>query len=131
MWNLETIKKIFSFEGEGFLGIQIIQKDYIYIVNVYSGCSIEKKRKLWSNLLKFKSTLPTGHLCVGGDFNATKKLGERKGKSVHYHNTEMTEFRYFIKEMKLTNLPAFGNKFTWFKTLWNTINQIIFSSLID
>ncbi|PNX60534.1 hypothetical protein L195_g051980 [Trifolium pratense] len=39
------------------------------------------KRKLWKDLVDFKLNIAKGDWCLGGDFNAILKLGERKGSS--------------------------------------------------
>lgn len=77
MWNPSLLQAQFSFEGTGFVGIKSIWKGMVvYFVNVYSPCSIIGKRRLWSNLIKVKASLPIREWCVYGDFNAIKRRSE-------------------------------------------------------
>jgi len=52
-------------------------------------------------------------LCILGDFNAIKKLGERKGLNSRGSNkSEMNEFNEFIEKNELFDLPLVGGKYT-------------------
>ena len=47
MWDPNLLESLFSFEGEGFLGVQFLWNgSIIYVINVYSSCHIQYKRKL-------------------------------------------------------------------------------------
>ncbi|MCH97275.1 LINE-1 reverse transcriptase like [Trifolium medium] len=85
-----------------------------YIVNVYAPCTISGKRKLWQELLDFKSNKEEGDWCLGGDFNAVLKAGERKGSSALNRQSERWEFRQFVEGMEVIDVPVTGKKFTWF-----------------
>ncbi|CAK8533661.1 unnamed protein product [Lathyrus sativus] len=56
-----------------------------------------------------------GKKIVGGDFNKVKIGEERKGISANSIR-DMKVFSEFIVELKLTDLPVFGNNFTWFNS---------------
>lgn len=46
LWNATCFNFLCSFEGEGFIGIQLNWKNKIvYVVNVYSYCFIQNKRR--------------------------------------------------------------------------------------
>jgi exonuclease III len=81
IWNLASFKLLSKFSGDGFLGIQV-EKDNtkLFLVNIYSPCSISGKKKLWDDLLLLKQQSGGGEWCVGGDFNAVLHSLERKGK---------------------------------------------------
>lgn len=49
---------------------------------------------------------------MGGNFNATKSLEERRGRSSGSRTTEMEEFNSFIGLMELIDLPVVGKKYT-------------------
>ncbi|MCH80366.1 LINE-1 reverse transcriptase like, partial [Trifolium medium] len=103
------------FTGDGFLGLCVEWKEGIlYIIDVYSPCSFSGKRKLWNDLLEFKLNNEQGDWCIGGDFNAVLKAGERKGSSSAFRHTERTEFCQFVESMELIDVPVTGKKFTWF-----------------
>ncbi|PNX65170.1 cysteine-rich receptor-like protein kinase [Trifolium pratense] len=73
------------------------------------------KRKLWRDLLDFKLNNEQGDWCIGGDFNAVLKAGERKGSSASdIRQNERLAFCQFIDAMELIDVPVAGKKFSWF-----------------
>lgn len=64
----------------------------IYFVNIYSSCAIQSKRRLWAELIKLKSFFPSSDWCVRGDFNAIKRITERKFPIFQFNQAEMQEF---------------------------------------
>lgn len=53
--EIKFLNLIFSFRGEGFIGICVRWCDSIYfIVNIYSSYFMANKRKLWKGLCEFK-----------------------------------------------------------------------------
>lgn len=68
-----------SFKGEGFIGIKVVWKKFLYyIVNVYSLCILSKKKKLWGKFLELKEVFLNGEWIIGGDFNGFKHPSERE-----------------------------------------------------
>lgn len=61
-----------------------------------------------------KNSLDPVDWVVGGDFNSTRNHSERIGKSGTSKMGEMEEFNKFIGLMKLVDVPAIANHFTWF-----------------
>ncbi|MCI00463.1 hypothetical protein A2U01_0021482, partial [Trifolium medium] len=115
MWNSDLILFNFSFYGDGFLGISVEWEGVVlYIINVYAPCTVSGKRKLWQELLDFKMNNEEGEWCLGGDFNAVLKNGERKGSSSLNRQAERWEFRQFVEGMEVVDVPVTGKKFTWF-----------------
>ncbi|XP_058787450.1 uncharacterized protein LOC131661827 [Vicia villosa] len=81
LWKEDALEVITSFKGEGYLGIKFRKNNnFFYLVNVYSSCVLDKKRILWRRLLDLKGLFNDGEWIIGGDFNAIKERGERKGK---------------------------------------------------
>ncbi|CAK8567895.1 unnamed protein product [Lathyrus sativus] len=116
MWNRSKISALSSFCGVGFLGIQFLWKNQnLVVVNVYAPRSSADIRNLWRDLAKIKSKISGAGWIVGGDFNEVKIVEERKGISANSIR-DMKVFSEFIVELKLTDLPVFGNKFTWFNS---------------
>ncbi|CAK8560383.1 unnamed protein product [Lathyrus sativus] len=116
LWNRSKVLAISSFCGTGFLGIHFLWNNQSLIgVNVYAPYSSADRRNLWRDLTKIKSKLTGVGWIVGGDFNEVKIGEERKGLSANSLRN-MKVFSEFIDELKLTDLPVFGNKFTWFNS---------------
>lgn len=83
LWNSRVINVLFSIRGRGYLCIKVEWEGKLYyICNVYSTCTISSKRELWKNQLDLKSRYKDGEWVIGGDFNAVKDGGARKGKSI-------------------------------------------------
>lgn len=79
LWNLNYVESIFSFKGEGFMGVKVRWKNKLYyIINVYSGCNLVLKMSLWGKLLELRKNLIDGLWVLGGDFNSISNSCERK-----------------------------------------------------
>ncbi|GKU90763.1 hypothetical protein SLEP1_g4714 [Rubroshorea leprosula] len=105
----------------GVLGFWGQNKVPVYIVNVYSPCDIEGKRLLWEEIKKAVTT-SRGNWCVLGDFNAVKSQHERVGSSGNIR--EMREFKQFIHDSGLVDLPLVGRKFTCYHSNGNAISRL-------
>ncbi|XP_045831276.1 uncharacterized protein LOC123922622 [Trifolium pratense] len=115
IWNAGLFKVNYCFTGDSFLGLCVEWKEgTLYIINVYSPCNFSGKRKLWSDLVEFKMNNVQGDWCLGGDFNAVMKVGERKGNSSLSRQTKRFEFCQFVEAMDLIDVPVAGKKFSWF-----------------
>jgi hypothetical protein len=115
IWNKDLFSFKYSFSGSGFLGVCVEWKEsLLYIVNIYSPCSLSGKRKLCSELIEFKLNNDPGEWCLGGDFNSIMKVGERRGSSSAGNQSERLEFTHFSEVMELVDIPVMGKKFTWF-----------------
>ncbi|XP_058775213.1 uncharacterized protein LOC131649469 [Vicia villosa] len=113
LWKEETVDVIMSFRGEGYLGIKVKWKEKIfYIVNVYSPCSLNLKRKLWRDLLEAKTKFSDGEWCIADDFNSVSDGSERKGRGQQMRSNEITGFAGFIEQSNLVDVPTKGKRFT-------------------
>ncbi|XP_058775967.1 uncharacterized protein LOC131650266 [Vicia villosa] len=113
MWKKDLFNLIFSFRGDGFLGLCVEKDDkLIYFVNVYASCDIMLRKRSWDRLCEFKKNNIKGAWCIGGDFNAITSLEERIGRSSRSYRREIMLFNEFIEEMELVDLPTIGGKFT-------------------
>jgi exonuclease III len=55
IWNSNSFKLLSNFSGVGYLGIQVEKENTVmYLVNIYSPCSVAGKKKLWDDLLTLK-----------------------------------------------------------------------------
>jgi hypothetical protein len=98
-----------------------------FIINVYSKCDIDGKRRLWEVLLMSKGGFGGGAWCVIGDFNAVLNREERRGVNnslFQLPSSEMVEFGNFVNNMDLMDLPILGRKFTWFHSNGLSMSRI-------
>lgn len=106
MWNVGLFNHIFNFKGDGYAGINVVLKGMqIYLVKVYSSCTVNKKTKFQFVLSTFKRRMPFDEWCAIGDFNAIRKKCEKKGKISSFNRVESSEFDAFINSMELIDLP--------------------------
>ncbi|MCI37332.1 endonuclease/exonuclease/phosphatase family protein, partial [Trifolium medium] len=73
IWRKSNSSLIFTFIGEGFVGVCLewgVMKKICFVINVYSKCDINAKRRLWENIAMPKRGFGDGAWCVVGDFNA-------------------------------------------------------------
>ena len=69
-------------KGNGFLANEDNWRDnneVITLVNVYSPCDLEGKRRLWRELLDYKNSSNVFRRCIMEDFNSVRKRNERMG----------------------------------------------------
>ncbi|MCH79914.1 RNA-directed DNA polymerase (Reverse transcriptase), partial [Trifolium medium] len=119
IWRKQETVLLFSFTGEGFLGVCLdwgVVPKRLFVINVYSKCDLAAKRDLWFNLLSFKNDHPVGEWCVLGDFNSVRAISERKGVNSgesQVLSPEMVGFNGFLEDLDLMDLPLLGRRFTW------------------
>ncbi|XP_058759359.1 uncharacterized protein LOC131632631 [Vicia villosa] len=125
IWRKDVVEVLSSFKGEGFLGIHVQWKNHLYyVVNIYSPCDLSRKKILWNDLLACKESFKDGEWIMGGDFNAIKNCGERKGRGVVVNHRESNLFSEFILKSELVDIPCKGNKFSWFSGDGNSMSRI-------
>jgi len=89
----------------------------VAIFNVYSSCDFKEKVEMWEELINVKLGEACRQWCVFGDFNAVRKINERRGLNP-IGNTKLREmqgFNNFIESMELVDVPLIGRKYTWYK----------------
>jgi exonuclease III len=118
IWGKNNANLIFTFTGEGFVGVCLewgVKKIICYVVNVYSKCDLVSKRRLWHNISMSIGGFGRGRWCIIGDFNAVLYPEERRGVNTEvYSNLEMTGFRSFLEDVDLVDLPLIGRRYTWY-----------------
>jgi exonuclease III len=130
IWSKSAASFIFSFSGDGFVGVCLewgVHKKRCFIVNIYSKCDISGKRLLWENLLLVKNEYGRGAWCLLGDFNAVLDRNERRGLhqlGINSTSAELIEFRNFVSDMNLFDLPILGRRFTWFHSNGISMSRI-------
>lgn len=106
MWNLNTIKDIFNFKRDGFLGVKVRCKNNLYyIVNVNSTCNLSLKKITRGEILELRKKLVNGIWVIGGDFNSITKSCERKGSLLVNRRAEQMDFKEFIEEANMVDVP--------------------------
>ncbi|XP_058741821.1 uncharacterized protein LOC131614218 [Vicia villosa] len=125
LWKEQALEVIFSFKGEGYLGIKFcMDNNFFYLLNVYSSCDASKKRVLWRKILDLKEDWDDGEWIIGGDFNAIKDRRERKGRWVDSNSQDFRGFADFIEETRLVDVPCKGRKFTWYSGDGRSMSRI-------
>ncbi|XP_058734029.1 uncharacterized protein LOC131605721 [Vicia villosa] len=121
MWKKDLFSLIYSFRGEGFLGL-CVEKEVT-------------RRRTWNYLCEFKNNNAVGSWCIGGDFNSISTLDERIGVNTSDSSRDLRSFNEFIKDMELVDLPTIGGKFTWFKSNGKAMSRLdrflLSESLVD
>ncbi|XP_058732644.1 uncharacterized protein LOC131604201 [Vicia villosa] len=125
LWKKSIMDVLFSFKGEGFLGLKVCWKgDPYYVVNVYSSCVLTKKKALWERLLDLMRIYSDGEWIIGGDFNAIKNGRERKGRVGGSYKKETELFAEFIHKSSLVDIPCKGKKFSWYSEDGKSMSRI-------
>jgi hypothetical protein len=120
IWSSSAALLLFSFVGEGFVGVCLEWgplKKVCFVINVYSSCDLNGKRRLWESLVVLKRQYGRGAWGLIGDFNATLNQEERRGVNAGVLSSarvEVAEFGDFVRDMELIDLPLVGRNFTWF-----------------
>jgi len=120
IWRKSDSNLLFSFVGEGFVGVCLEwgrNKDRCFVVNIYSKCDLAAKHRLWANLVLIKNTFGDGKWCMVGDFNAATHMDERRGVNSVVSSSMTTEinfFNSFVFDVDLFDVPPLGRKFTWY-----------------
>jgi hypothetical protein len=73
IWRKSLSTLLFTFTSEGFVEVCLEwgrMKKVCYVVNIYSKCDLNGKRRLWETLSMSKGGFGGGAWCVLGDFNA-------------------------------------------------------------
>ncbi|WJX18270.1 hypothetical protein P8452_08084 [Trifolium repens] len=130
IWSKSNNSLIFSFLGDGFVGVCLewgVSKIVCIVVNVYSKCDLASKRVLWNNIVNCKRGLGEGRWCIVGDFNSICSMEERVGITVaegRSTSLEVVEFQKFVEDLELVDLPILGRRFTWYHPNGRAMNRI-------
>lgn len=130
LWSKSNSSFISSFNGEGCLGVCLEWGPLKYkciIVNIYSKCDLEAKKRLWNNLLAMKRVYGDAAWCILGDFNAVRSRDERRGVNLipsPNQDLESYFFNLFLVEIELEDLNVLGRRFTWFQSNGRAMGRI-------
>ncbi|CAJ2662016.1 unnamed protein product [Trifolium pratense] len=86
-----------------------------FVANIYAPCDDLVKQQLWESISERLQSLAGKRVCVCGDFNAVKRVDERRSVRGGHRSLDHVPFSRFIEDNSLVDLPLIGRKFTWFK----------------
>lgn len=125
MWKEGLSNMNYIFRGECFIGIGVVWKGLSYnFINIYASCLLDKRRKIWRELVTLKGRILNEEWCLKGDFNSISSSNERKGRDVRGRKCEINGFKEFILNMNLIDVSSLGKRFTWFNGDGTTISRL-------
>jgi exonuclease III len=128
LWRKSLGTTVFSFTGEGFVGVclDLVDKQIrCCVINVYSKCNLRDKRRLWQEVLMTRRGFGEIVWCIVGDFNSITNSIERRGSSGgNGVGREMEEFGDFLRQLELVDMSLLGRQFTWFHPNGNVMSRL-------
>ncbi|XP_016172734.1 uncharacterized protein LOC107615141 [Arachis ipaensis] len=115
IWDELVFKKNKCYKGERWLcveGVLVKNNNNCDIFLVYGAHNRDAKLQVWEEL-SYMAGLYQVPSCYMGDFNEIVHVEERQGTDVLPRSAE--EFRSWIQDMHLVDLPLTDRKFTWFR----------------
>nr|CCA66178.1 hypothetical protein [Beta vulgaris subsp. vulgaris] len=82
------------------------------LINVYNPCDVGERAEVWRELLEFQKNNPRPCLVIG-DFNEV--LNENERGSHYFSQTGSTNFKDFVQDSHLLEIPPACGGFTWFR----------------
>jgi len=107
----------------------IVLKQRCVIINVYSKCDLEAKRRLWERTVVLRREIREGTWCILGGFNVVCHREERGGGGIIVDPSvsqmlEINLFNHFMREVEVEDLRLLGRRFTWCHTNGISMNRI-------
>jgi hypothetical protein len=128
LWRKALGTLIFTFMGEGYVGVCLDLADKnvrCCVINVYAKCNLVDKRRLWREVLMTRRGFGGISWCVVGDFNSVMDPSDRRGVGVASSGgRDMEEFRDFVRQLEMVDLPILGRQFTWFHSNGITMSRL-------
>ncbi|KAL4276900.1 hypothetical protein AHAS_Ahas20G0253400 [Arachis hypogaea] len=115
MWDDMMFQKSNCYKGDRWLCIEgVLTKNNFQCAYclVYGAHGREEKRVIWEEL-SYIAGLCQGPFCLLGDFNEILQVEDRKGLTSFPVSAE--EFKSWVQDMQLVDLPLTDRKFTWFR----------------
>jgi len=122
VWRKSASKLIFSFVGEGLVGVCLEWgplKRRCLVVNIYSKCDLVGKQRLWEKLVFIRNFLGVGAWCFIGDFNSVLHREERRGTNFDPSTVSRREIGLFndvVNNLEVEDVNLVGRKFTWYNS---------------
>jgi hypothetical protein len=128
LWRKSLGSLVFSFMGEGFVGVCLDLADKqvgCCVINIYAKCNLADKHRLWRDVLMTKRGFGDIIWCVVGDFNSVTDPIERRGVGAgNSGGREVEEFCDFLRQLEMIDLPLLGRQFTWFHSNGFTMSRL-------
>ncbi|XP_072087381.1 uncharacterized protein [Arachis hypogaea] len=115
MWDDMMFQTSHCYKGERWLCIEgVLTKNNFYCAFclVYGAHGREEKRMVCEEL-SYIAGLCQVPLCLLGDFNEILQVEKRKGGTTLPASAE--EYKSWVQDMQLVDLPLSDGKFTWFR----------------
>ncbi|XP_020972479.1 uncharacterized protein LOC110269158 [Arachis ipaensis] len=115
MWDEMSFKMNNCYKGERWLCVEriILNNNFnCAFFLVYGAHNRDKKIVVWEEL-SYTAGLCQVHCCFMGDFNEIIQVEERKGNASLSILAE--EFKSWVQDMLLVDLPLTDRMFTWFR----------------
>lgn len=120
IWRKSISNLLFSFVGEGFVGVCLewgSNKERCFVVNIYSKCDFSANQRLWENIVLLRNMFDDGVWCMVGDFNAAGHVDERREVNSSASSEmamEINGFNSFVMNVDLCDVNPLGRKFMWY-----------------
>lgn len=118
MWHKEAFYCDSHVEGRDFIAIfgqHLKSKLKCAVVNVYANFNLNEAAS-WEDLSNIRSANQEWAWWFCGDFNAVRRVSERKGiREKGSQTNEIRGFNSFIERNFLVEFPIVGMKYTWFR----------------
>ncbi|XP_015937403.1 uncharacterized protein LOC107463174 [Arachis duranensis] len=115
MWDDMMFQKSNCYKGERWLCVEgVLTKNNFQCAYclVYGAHGREEKRVVWEEL-SYIAGLCQVPFCLLGDFNEILQVADRKGGMSLSVSAE--EFKSWVQDMQLVDLPLTDRKYTWFR----------------
>ncbi|XP_016206359.1 uncharacterized protein LOC107646704 [Arachis ipaensis] len=115
MWDVMLFRMNNCYKGERWLCVEgvLLKNNFPYaFCLVYGAHSRMEKLAVWEKL-SFIAGLCQVPICYMGDLNEVTQVEERKGQDRLTRSAE--DFKCWIQDMQLVDLPLNDHKFTWFR----------------
>ena len=118
IWDLSEVEvwSTVSFDHVLAVAGRFVQSGELFVVfNVYAPCDSSRQQALWNVLSSRIEALANQNVCVCGDFNAIRRVEERRSVSSVFNQAGTDNFNGFIANTCLVDLPLRGRSFTWYR----------------
>ncbi|KAL9676714.1 hypothetical protein QQ045_004931 [Rhodiola kirilowii] len=123
MWNgittnISNVRKFYQ-----FVSCEVVAENRKFgLIIVYASNNLAHRKKLWDDIVKEGKKFTGCWLCVG-DFNSVKDQREKlNGNRVRDQDT--IDFRKFLENSDLHDIPANGYHYTWSNNHANPVDRI-------
>ena len=115
MWNKLAFQKKSiktSRQWIAIRGIILSQEFECSLINIYNPCEVSLRAEVWQEIQEYQCANPLPCLLIG-DFNEV--LSPKERGSHLFSQTGINDFKKFVQEMQLIEIPSTSGGFTWFR----------------